>query len=219
MHISGVKTAFKIADVEYAKDSTKLNFNYLKDLKDENNQSLSQNILTQNAARVYLIVVDGGIKKIGDSQAGGGIKKIGGSQADGGIKSALNIYKDGGIKGRPSIRSFGVWYFLYHTILTGAKIEFYMIYQPNFETQVKGLFGFCAIKDASISYKLLEQACLTDYRNNNHDALPEWNAQEQGKDWPNDIKDEHANTTQKAQNREKAIHRKAIDKPGRTLKD
>ncbi|WQZ03301.1 hypothetical protein KVL85_04800 [Helicobacter pylori] len=45
MHISEVKTAFKIADVEYVKDSTKLNFNYLKDLKDENNQSLSQNIL------------------------------------------------------------------------------------------------------------------------------------------------------------------------------
>ncbi len=207
MHISGVKTAFKIADVEYVKDSTKLNFNYLKDLKDENNQSLSQNILTQNVARVYLIVVDGEIKKIG------------GSQADGGIKSTLNIYKDGGVKGRPSIRSFGVWYFLYHTILTGAKIEFYMIYQPNFETQVKGLFGFHAIKDASISYKLLEQACLTDYRNNNHDALPKWNAQEQGKDWPNDIKDEHANTTQKAQNREKAVHRKAIDKPSGTLKN
>ncbi|WQZ14484.1 GIY-YIG nuclease family protein [Helicobacter pylori] len=204
MHISEVKTAFKIADVEYVKDSTKLNFNYLKDLKDENNQSLSQNILTQNVARVYLIVVDGEIKKIG------------GSQADGGIKSTLNIYKDGGVKGRPSIRSFGVWYFLYHTILIGAKIEFYMIYQPNFETQVKGLFGFHAIKDASISYKLLEQACLTDYRNNSHDALPEWNAREQGKDWPNDIKDEHANTTQKAQNREKAIHRKAIDKPSKT---
>ncbi|MBH0274165.1 GIY-YIG nuclease family protein [Helicobacter pylori] len=207
MHITGVKTAFKIADVEYVKDSTKLNFNYLKDLKDENNQSLSQNILTQNVARVYLIVVDGEIKKIG------------GSQADGGIKSTLNIYKDGGVKERPSIRSFGVWYFLYHTILTGAKIEFYMIYQPNFETQVKGLFGFHTIKDASISYKLLEQACLTDYRNNSHDALPEWNVQEQGKDWPNDIKDEHANTTQKAQNREKAVHRKAINKPSGTLKD
>lgn len=170
MHINGVKTAFKIADVEYMKDSTKLNFNYLKDLKDENNQSLSQNILTQNVARVYLIVVDGEIKKIG------------GSQADGGIKSTLNIYKDGGVKGRPSIRSFGVWYFLYHTILTGAKIEFYMIYQPNFETQIKDLFGFCAIKDTSISYRLLEQACLTDYRNNNNDALPKWNVQEQGKD-------------------------------------
>ncbi|GAA8247672.1 hypothetical protein HpKG64_15180 [Helicobacter pylori] len=35
MHIGKVKTAFKIADVEYVKDSTKLNFNYLKDLKGE----------------------------------------------------------------------------------------------------------------------------------------------------------------------------------------
>ncbi|WQU98664.1 GIY-YIG nuclease family protein [Helicobacter pylori] len=207
MHISEVKTAFKIADVEYVKDSTKLNFNYLKDLKDENNQSLPNSILTQNVARVYLIVVNGEIKKIG------------GSQADGGIKSTLNIYRDGGVKGRPSIRSFGVWYFLYHTILTGAKIEFYMIYQPNFETQVKGLFGFHAIKDASISYKLLEQTCLTDYRNSSDDALPEWNVQEQGKDWPNDIKDEHAYITQEAQNREKVVHRKAIDKPGGNLKD
>ncbi|AEN18172.1 GIY-YIG nuclease family protein [Helicobacter pylori] len=207
MHIGEVKTAFKIADVEYVKDSTKLNFNYLKDLKDENNQSLSQNILTQNVARVYLIVVNGEIKKIG------------GSQADGGIKKTLEIYRDGGVKGRPSIRSIGIWYLLYHSALSGAKIEFYMIYQPNFETQVKGLFGFHAIKDASISYKLLEQACLTDYKNNSNDALPEWNVQEQGKDWPNDIKDEHANTTQKAQNREKAIHRKAIDKPSGTLKD
>ncbi len=87
MHISEVKTAFKIADVEYVKDSTKLNFNYLKDLKDENNQSLSQNILTQNVARVYLIVVNGEIKKIG------------GSQADGGIKSTLNFIKMGESKG------------------------------------------------------------------------------------------------------------------------
>ncbi len=74
MHISEVKTAFKIADVEYVKDSTKLNFNYLKDLKDENNQSLSQNILTQNVARVYLIMV--GLKarsifiKMGESKGG-----------------------------------------------------------------------------------------------------------------------------------------------------
>ncbi|GAA8157006.1 hypothetical protein NP05261_03790 [Helicobacter pylori] len=38
------------------------------------------------------------------------------------------------------------------------------------------------MQSKSISYKLLEQACLTDYRNNNNDALPEWNEQEQGKD-------------------------------------
>ncbi|GAA9671632.1 hypothetical protein HpVH12_14660 [Helicobacter pylori] len=42
MHISEVKTAFKIADVEYVKDSTKLNFNYLKDLIDRNNLKQTQ---------------------------------------------------------------------------------------------------------------------------------------------------------------------------------
>jgi len=80
-----------------------------KNLKDEKGNPLPQSILTQNVARVYLIVVNGEIKKIG------------GSQADGGIKNTLSIYRDGGTKERPSIRSFGIWYFLYHTILSGAK--------------------------------------------------------------------------------------------------
>ena len=97
MKIAQVKTAFKIADVEFVSGSTKLNFNYLKDLKDENGKALSQKILSENVARVYLIVVDGEIKKIG------------GSQAIGGIKSTLEIYRDGGVKGRPSIRSFGIF--------------------------------------------------------------------------------------------------------------
>ncbi len=129
MKISEVKTAFKIADVEFVEGSTKLNFNYLKDLKDEKGKDLPQKILSENIARVYLIVVNGEIKKIG------------GSQSEGGIKNTLSIYRDGGIKGRPSIRSFGIWYFLYHTILSGAKIEFYMIYQENFEKNIKRLLA------------------------------------------------------------------------------
>ena len=52
MKISEVKTAFKIADVEFVAGSTKLNFNYLKDLRDENGKALPQSILTQNVARV-----------------------------------------------------------------------------------------------------------------------------------------------------------------------
>jgi len=36
MKITEVNTAFKIADVELVKDSTKLKFKYLEDLKDEN---------------------------------------------------------------------------------------------------------------------------------------------------------------------------------------
>lgn len=196
MKISEVKTAFKIADVEFVAGSTKLNFNYLKDLRDENGKSLPQSILTQNVARVYLIVVDGVIKKIG------------GSQAVGGIKNTLEIYKDGGVKGRPSIRSFGVWYFLYHTILSGAKIEFYMIYQENFEKEIKGLFGLKNVKNAYISYKLIEECCVADYLACENGKHPDWNVQEQGKDWPLEIKNEHAEIQKKAQSRAKKIVRK-----------
>lgn len=198
MKISEVKTAFKIADVEFVQGSTRLNFNYLKELKDENGKALSQSILTSNVARVYLIVVDGEIKKIG------------GSQADGGIKSTLSIYRDGGIKGRPGIRSFGVWYFLYHTILSGAKIEFYMIYQENFEKEIKGLFGLKKVKNAYISYKLIEQCCVKDYLSVENNKHPDWNVQEQGADWPLEIKDEHAQLLKNSSVREKNIKRKEV---------
>lgn len=198
MKISEVKTAFKIADVEFVAGSTKLNFNYLKDLRDENGNALPQSILTQNVARVYLIVVDGVIKKIG------------GSQAVGGIKNTLEIYRDGGVKGLPSIRSFGVWYFLYHTILSGAKIEFYMIYQENFEKEIKGLFGLKNVKNAYISYKLIEECCVEDYLACENGKHPDWNVQEQGKDWPLEIKNEHAQIQQNAQSRAKKIVRKEV---------
>ncbi|EGK8007235.1 type II restriction endonuclease [Campylobacter lari] len=198
MKISQVKTAFKIADVEFIEGSTKLNFNYLKDLKDESNNSLPQSILTENVARVYLIVVDGEIKKIG------------GSQDKGGIKGTLSIYRDGGIKGRPSIRSYGIWYFLYHTILQGKKIEFYMIFQENFEKDIKGLFGYHKIKNASISYKFIEECCNKDYLAFEDNKYPDWNVQEQGMDWPEDIKNEHAEIQKNAQTRDKKIIRQEV---------
>lgn len=198
MKISEVKTAFKIADVEFVQGSTKLNFNYLENLKDENGKALPQSILNENVARVYLIVVDGEIKKIG------------GSQAEGGIKNALAIYRDGGVKGRPSIRSFGVWYFLYHTILENKKIEFYMIYQENFKKEIKGLFGLKSVSNAYISYKLIEQCCIEDYLKAENNRFPEWNVQEQGMDWPTEIKNQHADIQKNAQSRDKKINRKEV---------
>lgn len=183
MKIQDVKTAFKIADVIWNGKGTRLLFKYLTVIKDEKGKVLSQNILTENVARVYLIVVNDEIYKIG------------GSQDKGGMKGTLRIYQDGGIKGRPSIRSFGVWYFLFHTITRGAKIEIYMIYQENFTTNVKGLLGFHVVNNAAISYKLMEECCINDFRKNKRGAYPKWNIQEQGADWPLEIKTEHANIT------------------------
>lgn len=158
---------------------------------------MSQKILSENVARVYLIVVDGEIKKIG------------GSQSNGGIKNTLAIYQDGGTKGRPSIRSFGIWYFLYYTILEGKKIEFYMIYQENFEKQIKGLFGIKKVKQAYISYKLIEQCCIDDYLEYER-GYPEWNVQEQGMNWPLAIKDEHAQILKLSSSKQKTNKRKEV---------
>jgi len=186
MLIKDVKTAFKIADVHFIKNSTKLNFVYLPNIKDENNKPLPKDILTKNYSRVYIIVVDGIIKKIGASQDKGG------------MKGTLNIYKDGGVKGRPSIRSFGIWYFLYHTILQGKKIEFYMIYHDDFSFEVKGLFGIHKVSNASISCKLIEECCIRDYLATENNKYPDWNVQEQGMDWPEVIKNEHSQITKKS---------------------
>ncbi len=56
-----------------------------------------------------------------------------------------------------------------------------MIYQENFEKEVKGLFGLKKVKNVSISYKFIEQCCVEDYLSveNEH---PEWNVQEQRAD-------------------------------------
>ena len=186
MHINQVKTAFKIADVKYIPGSTKLEFAYLDKLVDENGKSLPSSILKKNVSRVYLIVVDGIIKKIGASQDKGG------------IKGTFNIYKDGGVKGRPSIRSFGIWYFLYHNILENKKIEFYMIFHDDFESEVKGLFGAHKVSNASISCKLIEECCIKDYLEEENNVYPDWNVQEKGMDWPNDVKLRHSEITQKS---------------------
>jgi hypothetical protein len=181
MKISDVKIAIKIADVEFVEGSTTLNFNYLEEIKDENGKTLNKNILTKNHARVYLIVVDGEIKKIG------------GSKCKGGIKKTLSIYRDGGQKGRPNLRRSSVlWYFLYRTILEKKKIEFYMIYQDNFEYKIKGLFGFNKVKEAYISYKLMEKCCIDDYLEKENGNYPDWNVQEQAGDWPDEVKKKHS---------------------------
>ena len=198
MKINTVKTAFKIADIELVPNSTKLNFNYLKDLKDENGEKLPQSVLRENYARVYLIVVDGEIKKIGDSQS------------EGGIKQTLEIYRDGGIGGRPSIRSFGIWYFLYSTMLQKHKVEFYMIFQPNFKAEIKGLFGYNKILNASYSYKILENCCMNDYLGQSNGNYPAWNVQEQAGDWPAEIKVKHSELMGKSLTRKQGKGRKEV---------
>ncbi len=79
----------------------------------------------------------------------------------------------------------------------------YMIYQENFAKEIKGLFGTKMIKNAYISYKLIEQCCIDDYLDSSGGIYPDWNVQEQGKDYPLEIKTEHTNLQSNAQKRNK----------------
>lgn len=182
MKITEVKTAFKIMDVDYNKNQneSKLIFNYLNDLRDEKNNKLPKNILTTNVSRVYMIIVNKEIKKIGSSSDKGG------------MKGTLAIYKDGGIKGRPSVRSYGIFHLLMEEVKKGSKIEFYMIFQNEIKGTIKGLLKEYEEQNIHISPKLIEERCIIDYRNIENGNYPEWNFQEQGKDWPDIIKKIHS---------------------------
>ena len=183
MLISDVKTAFKIADVEY-NNSTKLRFVYLKKLVDQEGETLPNDILTKNYPRVYIIVVDNYIMKIGASQSKNGMKQT------------LNIYKDGGVKGRPGIRSYGVWYLLHKAVSKGKKVEFYMIFHNVFSQNVKGLLGEKEM-EVGISSNLIEKCCLEDYKKIEKE-YPQWNIQERGEDWSDEIKRGYSKITEES---------------------
>lgn len=174
MKITDVKTAFKIADVKI-KEKDILDFVYLDKIYDEKGNLLPENILKINVPRVYIIV------------SNGIIKKIGGSEDKNGMKGTLNIYKDGGINGQPSQRSIGIWWLLFHEVINGNKVEFYMIYQDLFNKEVKGLFGKTN-KKVSISYKHIEGQCLADYYSI-EGKNPDWNFQENHEVWNSEITD------------------------------
>ena len=88
MHISNVKTATMVGKfaLNDGPSKARLKLNY---------ENLDNNILKDDAGRVYLLVKDGEIMKIG------------GSVSKGGIKSTMSFYVSANT-GRPSIRSFGI---------------------------------------------------------------------------------------------------------------
>jgi|ETNmetMinimDraft_4_1059912.scaffolds.fasta_scaffold168841_2 hypothetical protein len=139
-------------------------------------EDIDKSIITNNSGRVYLLVVNDVIKKIG------------GSVSKGGIKSTMSFYESANC-GRPSIRSFGIQQLVFEELCLDNKVEVYMITSEQVVAPVKGLLGK---KDISISaFKEMEEACLDDYV-----ALegeyPEWNFQESGKPWYSRIQEAHA---------------------------
>lgn len=150
MNISKIKTAFKIANVTLTGFSTKLKYNFVNPILDENGKNISQDILTKNVVHTFIIVIDGEVFKIASNQTRGGIKKT------------ISLFQDGGNNGILSEKGAFTWYYLFQALIDGKCVEIYMIYQKNFKAEIKGLLGYHRIKDASINFQIMEKCCFKD---------------------------------------------------------
>ena len=169
MNISTVKTAIRVGTFALNDGTSKarLKLNY---------ENISKDVLKDNAGRVYLLVKEGKIMKIG------------GSISKGGIKSTMSFYVSANT-GRPSIRSFGINQLVYEATLKGEEVSVYMITSEQVSAPVKGLFGS---ETLSISaFKEMEEKCIADYVASEGN-FPAWNYQEAGKAWEQYIQEEHA---------------------------
>ena len=173
MNIKDVKTTFKIADVVLDKKHKQnhIKINFLPEIIDEEGGKLEKSILKNNAGRVYIIVVDGIIKKIG------------GSQSKGGIKATLSFYQSA-MQGGPSLRSYGIHLLITEALEKGKKVEIYMITSKSVKASVKGLFS--EEKKNTNVFKEMENKCKEDYKKIEGD-FPEWNYQERAVPWPKKI--------------------------------
>ena len=139
-------------------------------------EDLPNTFLKNNAGRVYLLVVDGEIKKIG------------GSVGKGGIKSTMSFYVSGNT-GRPSIRSYGINTLIFESLKACKEVQVYIILSEQVLAPVRGLFG--TEQTLVSAFKEMEDKCVSDYVNFTG-SYPDWNYQEQAKPWEQYIQEGHA---------------------------
>ena len=168
MNISEVSTAQFVGELEFNLGSSQR----LLNVKWADNVDIQD-----NAGRVYLIVSDGEIMKIG------------GSQSKGGIKSTFAFYISAN-QGRPSIRSYGIMSLIADQLKLGKDVTIHMITSEQIAAPVKGLFSQSMCKVSA--FKEMEHKCIEDYKAIVGD-YPAWNFQEKGEAWSAEIQQQHAN--------------------------
>jgi len=174
LDISKVSTAFKVADILPRNDVNNKNIIKMFWYEQKNGYNIPLKVLKDKSGRVYLIVVDEVIYKIG------------GSQSINGIKGTWSPYCDC-MNGSPSVRTYGIPILIREKLDAGNKVELYMITSAEVEAPVKGLFGEEKQK-IGIDFKAIETKCKEDFKNNTG-HYPEWNFQESNKPWPREIQE------------------------------
>lgn len=182
MHIKQAKDAVLVGEIQISNDYKYRGNRYVKyqkKLQIKYDSSFDKSLKNKKLSIVYIIAVDGEIRKIGQTSGSGG------------IANCLSFYCIAGFDD-PSIRSFAINYLMREEIKKGSKIEIYMKYLDLIPVQAPGLFSVHS-KHAAISAKVLEEACLDDYQAiHGTGVYPSWNFQEKGSSLYEQIQKEYA---------------------------
>ncbi len=168
MNIKKVKTATKVGDFTLKeKHKNKIEIRYSPEVDKEK--------LKDDSGRVYLLVQDGIIKKIG------------GSASKGGIKATMSFYISA-MQGSPGAPRFVIHLLIAEALKEGSKVELYVITSPKVTAEVSGLFGYKQMEIAS--FKEMEDLCKADYYSE-EGRYPDWNFQENNEPYPSRLAKKH----------------------------
>ena len=142
MHISHITTMTRIGKIIQRKDD-------LRKLEFDLDATLSKSQFRDERGRVYSIVVDGEIKKIG------------GSQAKGGIKGTFNSYFSGFFKGN-SERTYCIWNFMWQAVTSGKLVEVYCVWAPTVTATIPTMTGSIT-KEIPVDFHTIEDAFVREY--------------------------------------------------------
>jgi len=130
--------------------------------------NITQQQLRDIRGRVYAIVVDGIIEKIG------------GSQDKGGIQGTVGWYLNGWAKGN-SERTYCTWNFFTQNLNAGKKVEIWCVWAPMVTASVPTMNGMVTM-NMPVDFHIIEKAFNDEY----YDAEkkhPTLNMQESGQRW------------------------------------
>lgn len=123
--------------------------------------------------RVYFIVVEDEIYKIGSSECKGG------------IKTTFSFYENG-LGGSPSIRTLGIHLLIQEQLDAGKKVKVYALFAEPITVTMHGLVS-SVTKVTYPQIRELENICREDYKKV-YGKYPRWNFQENGHEYPSHIK-------------------------------
>jgi hypothetical protein len=128
-----------------------------------------KDIQIKENGRIYLIVVNNKIYKIGSSSGKGG------------IKATFGFYI-GGLGGSPSIRTMGIHALIQELLDAGKEVKIYTLFNDPIKVIA---YGLCSANEVTTypDVKVMEDACRVDYKKI-YGKYPPWNFQENGEEWP-----------------------------------